>query len=394
LDKGEIAPVVVLSTSTAGLGLIRSLGIMGIPIIAVCYNKYDMGYVSKYVKKKVCSVHPEKQEKVFLNQLYQLANTNKKSILIPTDDQTLLTVSKNKDKLKKYFKVACNEWGITKRILNKVRTYELAETIGVPIPKTRLIQSTADLVKYIDNFEYPCVMRPCYSHRYHELFDRKMIQINNFSDLISEYKICSKYGQKVMLQEYIPGDDSHGANYCSYMVNGSAIAEFTANKVRLFPPVFGNPTVTLSRKIPEIVEPGRLLLKNLGFYGYSCIEFKKDARTGEYKLMEINGRINLSILNAINSRIDFPRILYNDLLTGETLNVYEFTSDIYWIDIIKDITSSLIYRKKFNNTVHFIKPYISKKNFAIFDLKDPMPFFKRIFDIIKMAFNRPLKKFK
>ena len=61
----EIFPL-SLSSHTIGLGLIRALGQMGVPIIVVYYNKHDMGYVSKYVKKKIYASHPEKYEKEFL----------------------------------------------------------------------------------------------------------------------------------------------------------------------------------------------------------------------------------------------------------------------------------------------------------------------------------------
>ena len=42
-----------------GLAVIRSLGIKGVPIIVVYYQKEDMGYVSKYVKEANFAPHPE-----------------------------------------------------------------------------------------------------------------------------------------------------------------------------------------------------------------------------------------------------------------------------------------------------------------------------------------------
>lgn len=40
---------VVLSSHTAGLGVIRALGYMGVPLTVFYYNKLDMGYVSRFV---------------------------------------------------------------------------------------------------------------------------------------------------------------------------------------------------------------------------------------------------------------------------------------------------------------------------------------------------------
>ena len=52
--------------------------------------------------------------------------------------------------------------------------------------------------------------------------------------------------------------------------------------------------MVLSEHVPEVIEPGRKILQAMGFYGYACTEFKRDPRDGSHKLMEVNGRHNLS----------------------------------------------------------------------------------------------------
>ena len=69
----KIRPAIVLSTHIMGLGVIRALGIMGVPIMAVYYNKGDMGYFSKYVKEKIYAPHPEKDEDRFIDLLTSYA---------------------------------------------------------------------------------------------------------------------------------------------------------------------------------------------------------------------------------------------------------------------------------------------------------------------------------
>jgi len=64
-----VKSAIVLSTRTIGLGVIRALGIMGVPIIAVYYDKGDMGYLSKYVKEKVYAPYLEKAEDQFIDLL-------------------------------------------------------------------------------------------------------------------------------------------------------------------------------------------------------------------------------------------------------------------------------------------------------------------------------------
>jgi len=123
----------------------------------------------------------------------------------------------------------------------------------------------------------------------------KMAEVDNPGQMIDAYRYATEAGCEVLLQEIIPGDDMNGVNYNSYFWEGRPLAEFTAKKVRGGPPGFGSPRVAISKHVPEVMEPGRRILQAMRFYGYSCTEFKRDARDGVYKLMEVNGRHNLSI---------------------------------------------------------------------------------------------------
>jgi D-aspartate ligase len=187
-----------------------------------------------------------------------------------------------------------------------------------------------------------------------------------------------------MLQELIPGGDALGVNYNSYFWDGEPITEFTAEKVRNAPPQFGSPRVVVSKHIPEVLEPGRKILKAMGFYGFSCTEFKKDARDGVYKLMEVNGRHNRSGLLAVHCGINFPLIHYKHLVCGELPLACDYRAGIYWIDFFRDIGYSLkCFRKEGYSLSQYALPYRSPHVFAIWDKQDPRPFFRRGINLSK-----------
>lgn len=388
----ELKPAVVLATHNIGLGVMRALGQYGVPIVAIYYQKQDMGYVSKYVKEKVPAPHPEKSEKQFIDLLIDCAKRYANGILIPTDDATLVAVSKHKTLLANYYIVACADWEITKRIIDKKYTYELAESLGIPAPKTIVPQNKTDVQKYAEDATYPCLVKPRQSHRYLEAFGRKMLKVNNFDELISAYKEASQAGMEVLLQEYIPGEDSAGVNYNSYFWNNNPLVEFTAQKVRISPPEFGVPGVVVSKHISEILMPGRKILQALSYSGYSCTEFKKDPRDGVYKLMEINGRYNRSLLLSVKCGINFPLIEYKHRAIGEVPSTISYKDGIYWIDSAKDILASIQYRKRSQfSLIQYIKPYLKPHTFAVLDIKDPMPFIKRCIDILRMVWDAIFK---
>lgn len=381
----RVAPAIILGGHVMGLAVIRALGSMGVPIVVlVSDEKEDMGYVSKYVTEKIPAPHPEKSEDQYIDTLVKLAARFGGGLLIPTSDETLCTISRQKTLLEGHYLVACTEWAITEKFVNKKHTYTLADAIGVPAPKTTVPHSVEDVESYSKTISFPCLVKPCQSHVYEDRFKRKMVRVENLQQMLAAYQEAVDAGLEMMLQEFIPGDDAQGVNYNSYFWNGEPLTEFTAEKVRNAPPQVGSPRVAVSKHIPEALEPGRKILRAMGFYGYSCTEFKKDARDGIYKLMEVNGRHNRSGLLSVHCGINFPWIQYKHLVDGELPSASDFQTGIYWIDIFRDISFSLKYfRKEGYSLSQYIQPYRNPHVFAIFDRHDPKPFIRRGFNLAR-----------
>lgn len=378
-----IKPAIVLSTHTMGLGVIRALGVMEVPVIAVYYDARDMGYVSKYVKESIYAPHPEKSQDEFIDVLLNCASRFGGGLLIPASDETQTTVSRHKALLERYYTVACTEWEITKKFIDKKFTYALADAVGVPAPKTIVPHSVADVQAYGQTIQYPCLIKPCQSHRYYEVFERKMTRVDNLDQMLAAYQRAADADLEVMIQELIPGDDACGVNYNSYFWNGKPLVEFTARHLRNAPPEFGSPRLVVSQYIPEVIEPGRKILQAMGFYGYACTEFKKDIRDGVYKLMEVNGRHNRSLLLAVHCGINFPWLHYKHLVLGELPSACDYRTGVYWIALIKDIFYSLKYYKKERYTLmQYIRPYLSPHVFSVLDWRDPKPFIRRCKNLV------------
>lgn len=381
-------PAVILSSYTMGLGVIRALGTMGVPIIVVYYDNQDMGYVSRFVRERIRAPHPEQAEDAFLDVLIELGERLEGGLLIPTSDATLSTVSRHKERLSQVFTVACTDWPITEQFLVKKFTYALADSIGVPAPRTVVPQSVEDVERYGRSVDYPCLVKPTQSHRFYAHFKTKMVKVENLEDLRSTYLQASDAGLEVMVQELIPGSDADGVNYNSYFWEGRPLVEFTAAKVRNAPPCFGSPRVAVSQHIPEVIDLGRELLAAMGFYGFSCTEFKKDARDGVYRLMEVNGRHNLSSLLAVRCGINFPWLHYRHLVFGELPPATDYAPGIYWIDLIRDVGYTLRHhRQERYSPRQVLRPYLEPHVFAVLDLKDLRPFIKRCVNLTKRGGN-------
>jgi predicted ATP-grasp superfamily ATP-dependent carboligase len=127
----------------------------------------------------------------------------------------------------------------------------------------------------------------------------------------------------------------------------------------------------------------------MGFYGYSCTEFKRDARDGVYKLMEVNGRHNRSTLLAVRSGLNFPYLQYRHLVEGELPAQAPYKTGIYWISLDREIGYGIrFFRREKYSPAQYLRPYIHTHVYDYLDWKDMRPFMRRGLNLLKSAARR------
>jgi len=381
-------PAIVVSGLTMALGVVRALGTMGVRTVVLHYDRRDTAHLSKWCAHHISIPHPATCEAGFMESLIACADRFSGGVLFPVADEAVVAVARNIDTLQRYYKVACSPWHTVRLFIDKQCTYALAEANGIPAPKTFVPTSEEDLGLYAARAQFPCLVKPCQGHLFYERFHRKMFPVSSMAEMLSIYRQARDSGLEVMLQEIIPGDDTQVVNYNAYFHHGEPALEFTAEHIRNAPPLWGSPRVAMSKHIPEVLEPGRRILRAMAFDGYACTEFKRDARDGAYKLMEVNGRHNLSTLLAVRCGVNFPWLHYRHLAFGELPLARMFREGVYWIDLTRDVGYSAKYlRSERYCLADYLRPYLRPHVFAILDGKDPMPFIKRSAFLAAEAFR-------
>lgn len=375
----ERVPALVVSGHTMALAVVRALGEAGLPVTVLHWDPRDMAQASKHVIADVQIPHPIHDEAGFVDAIVEQARRLGRSVLIPASDESVVGVSRNIDVLSQHCTVACPEWAVAERFIDKTRTYALADANGIPAPRTLVPGSLEELESQARSIGFPLLLKPAEGHLFYERFRTKMVRADNMAVLRTAYSDAVEAGLAVMVQELIPGDDSSVVNYNAYFWDGKPVAEFTARQLRKAPPAFGSPRVAVSARISEVIEPGRKILAAMEFHGFACTEFKRDSRDGVYKLMEVNGRHNLSGLLAVRCGINFPLIQYEHLVEGVLPARTSYRSGVYWTDFVRDAGYSLAFlRSERHSPVDYVKPYARRHCDAIFDRNDMRPFVVRV----------------
>ena len=130
--------------------------------------------------------------------------------------------------------------------------------------------------------------------------------------------------------------------------------------------------------IPELQDIAQKYLGLIGYYGIAEVEFMKDHRDGKYKLLEVNPRIWGWHTLAIAAGVDLPYLLYLDMI-GEKTTLQAPSNHTRWVRLATDIPTVFTQITRGNlKLADYIASMRGKKEFAVFSLDDPLPFFAEI----------------
>lgn len=376
-----------------GLSTIRCLGIHGVKVVAVDHSrKGTYGFHSKYCSETLVGPHYKKDPEGFVNFLIQYAKKqNSKPVLIPCADPYVEFVDKYLMLLREYFLIPQIEQGLYTKVMNKETLSTLAEENGVLIPETARVNDKNFLEKVEQTIKYPCLVKPVDSPTFVAKFRKKLFMVHNREELEASLNMAKDANIEVIVQRIIPGFDDHMYTFDAYLDQNAKVTHWvTCQKFRQYPINFGASVYTGQKYIPELYEIGAKFLEAIKWRGFAEIEFKKDAETGKFYLIEINVRItNLNNL-LFKTGVNIPYITYRELTEGY-IKPYAVTCDtnlVFWyafedfIAVHNYIKTGQLSRRQ------VFKSYFKPKAYAIWDWKDPKPGFSFFGKIAGRAFKK------
>jgi predicted ATP-grasp superfamily ATP-dependent carboligase len=354
--------------------VVRSLGRAGVPVVAVLSSDSDFAGRSRYAGT-LPAPDPAEVPEAYV----ELLGGQPPGVVVPTTDASLEAVTAYRDALAAHHLVACPPAEVAQLYLDKLLTSEVADKAGVAAPRTVMPTTEAELEALAGGLAYPCLVKPRQSFRYSRAFGVKMHRVEDAAELRAAWRRAAQLGIGTVVQELIPGPEVGGVNYNVYVVDGAPVVELTSRKVRLAPRDFGFPTAVVSEPIPEVIDLGRRIVTAMGIEGFVNAEFKRDTRDGSYKLMEVNGRPNMSGALAVRCGVDFPLLTFRHLVEGIVPTEQRWECHVYWIDELADLRS--IFRRWRCGEMsprEALTPYVGRRVFASFAARDPGPFLARI----------------
>ena len=392
--------VFILNLSYTGLGLARSFSRAGIKVYGMGSNKWAFGNVSRYVRffhspdsfaqpSELCRFIIEKAKKEI-----------EKPVIFPTRDHDVIFLDKFRENLEPYFIIPQPAHPILDVVFNKWKLYNISKECKVAAPISYLIKSETELRQISSEIKYPVLLKPVYATDWRrdkiwKIIERKAIFVRSGKDILSEYGKFSHLAPTLLVQEYITGDDNDIFTFCSYCnKNSEIISSFNTRKIVQVPEKFGTGVVVQSVVNDDITQSSERLLRHIGFSGVSEIEYKQDPQTGNYYLIEINPRFWDQHTLSESFGINLPLIVYYDLLGKGAPFSYcsKELQETSWIaedTFVQYCLSNLVIKGFKLKTIRQILH--GTKRYAIWDAKDPLPFFMSMTSTIYVMAKRMIK---
>ena len=243
----------------------------------------------------------------FLDSIVEFTRTNQVDLVIPVTDWTLDPLSAARDRFAGLCRLAMPSHSAVKFVSDKFRTIELAQQIGLAVPKTRLIRSRDDLIDGKD-WEFPVVVKDRFSVRWIEQKAVFGSVAYAYSHDDVEKKVADRLQNAgdVLIQEFVSGQ---GIGFSCFVAGSKTFLPFQWLRVREVDPRGSASSARKSIPLDDaIVAQSQELISRMGFEGIAMVEYKRTP-DGRLVLMEINGRPWGSIGLPVACGIDYPRYL-------------------------------------------------------------------------------------
>ena len=224
-------------------------------------------------------------------------------LLVAAGDWYVRMIIENKDRLGRLFTIPYIDRALLDEVVRKDRFYGLLDDVGVPYPKTVVVDMAQDLGEEHDlPFGFPLVMKPADSalHHYASYPGKRKVFIletrEELDDTLARVR-ASNYDGNFLLQEFIPGDDTNMRVLTCYSDQHGRVRFGAVGHVLLeehHPLAIGNPCVIITTEIDEVVDQAKRFLERVGYVGFSNFDLKYDRRDGTMKFFEINVRLGRS----------------------------------------------------------------------------------------------------
>jgi predicted ATP-grasp superfamily ATP-dependent carboligase len=305
VDRREAVVVPAEIEPAKSYSCVRSLSRRGLRTVVAAADERLPAAASRFCDEAVTLPHIDGDYRGYREMLLELARRPDVTTILPVHPQDPYLLARYRERFEEYVDLAVPPLETLRTVHDRLQLAEAAEAAGVPVPETWSLDA-------VDCWDVDAIVKSRYNllvSDYVDSFPRHDLDVVKTVRFVRRREpdrsaIREEMRHVPIVQEYVPSGGEYA--FCALYDHGEPVATFQHRQIRGDSYTHGGGVYRESVHDPELERVGRALLDSLDWHGLACIEYRRDATTGEFNLLEVNPRVWQSVPCAIRAGADFP----------------------------------------------------------------------------------------
>jgi len=325
--------VLVIGDDTRSfLSTVRSLGRKGVEVHAAPFDFRSPALSSRYIHATHFLPYYLDGGGEWLDAMRTLLREQEFALVIPCDERGLLPLCLHRDELQALSPLAIPSPRALELFFDKVKTRELALSVGVPVARGRLLEQgdTADSI--IDAVGLPAVIKEPMSYALPELYVRTSTKIIGERSALVAWLERHDRRNLMLLENMFPG---FGLGVSVLCHDGKILQAFEHHRAHEL-----NGSSYYRKSAPldaQRLDAVTRMVEASAYTGVAMFEFKVNPVDGSWILIEVNARPWGSLPLPVSIGVDFPYRLYRLLAHGQETASVDYPAGRYCRNLMQDM---------------------------------------------------------
>lgn len=292
-------------------GIMRSLHRKGIHTVVASPQTRLPHFASRYCSEAVHLTSPPRDIVGYKDELLELARRPEVVTAYPVRECDAYVFARFREEFTDHVSLVTPDLPTLERGHDRLQLAAHAAAAGVPYAETRLLsEEHAWNERLVVKSRYN-ILTGAYVADYPDDTVEEVKRVTSLApgDEPDTDALRDAMKHEPIVQEFIPQADKH--LYCALWDHGEPLATYQHRQIRQNSWVGGGGVYRKSAFSQAVEDNAYDLLSHLNWHGYACIEYVKDAETGEWKFLEINPRVWQSMPEAVRAGADFPHYYWS-----------------------------------------------------------------------------------
>ncbi|MBN7772197.1 ATP-grasp domain-containing protein [Clostridium aminobutyricum] len=315
------------------------------------YGKYETGPCHK---SKIMFYHANPkadQQETFLSLVLGFANQHEDEqiLLIGCGDSYVELISSNKEAFPENVIAPYIPIEMMSNLIHKEKFYAMCDENEVDYPDTFIYHKEMGQDFELP-FKAPFIVKPSSGIEYwrHPFpTQKKVYKADSMDELnsILEDIYSAGYDDTIIIQDFIPGDDTYMRVLTSYSDKHGKVQMMCLGHVLLeehTPHGIGNHAVIITEYNETVEAQFKKLLENMNYIGFSNFDIKYDIRDSKFKVFEINTRQGRSNYYVTGAGANVAKLLVEDYIEDKPMEEQLIKNKHLWLVVPKKVAFDYI----------------------------------------------------